>query len=88
MKQPSPVIASAAKQSIARVLAALPPAGRLLFRGGAADIHRRGAVEPSKAAVEIRQVAKADVVGNRAHLPLRERGIAEHAMDAGEAPRE
>src|SRR3982074_649836 len=60
----------------------------LLIPRGLPDIRRRGAVEPSKAAVEIRKVAKANVIGNRAHLPLQGLRSAEHAIGAGEAPAE
>src|SRR5450631_1059969 len=61
---------------------------RLLFQNACSDIHGGGAVEPSKAAVEIGKVAKADVVGDRADLLFPGPGLAEHAVGAGEAPPE
>src|SRR6266513_978495 len=62
-----------------------PLAGQSLFRGGFSDIQGRCAVASSKAAVKIREIIEADLVGNRAHLPLRGLRLAEHAMSAGEA---
>jgi hypothetical protein len=50
--------------------------GQLLFCSPGPDIHRRSAVEPSKAAI----------VGNRAQLPLHGLGLAEHTMGAAKAP--
>src|ERR1700686_4915542 len=60
----------------------------LLFQKARPDIHRCGAVEPSKAAVEIGKVAKASVVGDRADLLFPRPGLAEHAVGAGKAPAE
>src|SRR6202171_1153669 len=58
---------------------------QLLFLGAFSDILKRCAIEPPKAAIEIRKVTKADVVGNDAHRPLHGLGLAEHAVGAGEA---
>src|SRR5258706_3043978 len=52
--------------------------GQLLFQNAGSDIHRCGAVEPSKAAVEIGKVAKANVVGDRADLLFPGPRLAEH----------
>src|SRR5260370_6987541 len=62
--------------------------GQWLFQNAGSDIHRCGAVEPSKAAVEIGKVAKANVVGDRADLLFARPRLAEHAVGAGEAPPE
>src|SRR5438552_981665 len=53
---------------LARIDRTLPSSARFQFFGRFPDIPRRGAVVLAKAAVEIRKVAKAHVIGNRAHL--------------------
>src|SRR3954451_16062145 len=46
----------------------------------APDVTGRGAISPPEAAVEIGEIAEADIVGDRAHRPLGVSGLAQHAM--------
>ena len=57
---------------------------QFLFRRGFSDILGRSPVATPKAAVEIRKIAKTDVVGNGAHPPFRGSRLAQHAMSARE----
>src|SRR4051794_14656284 len=46
----------------------------------APDVTGRGAISPPEAAVEIREIAETDIVGDRADRPLGVSGFAQHAM--------
>ncbi len=59
-------------------------AGPASDRGGFPDVSRCNAVQPSKAAIEVRKIAEADTVGDSAHRLFGEPGLAQHAMSANQ----